>query len=224
MFLKDKFYFLELNLSCFITLWYSQNTLFLKLSNNRFGLHKSEILSLTIPTMSNMNTDSCVQAQLYPTLCDSTDYSQPGYLYIIFPRKEHWSELPFPTPEVPDPHIGHMDQTCGSYISSLQNLGNPFSPQKLYPFLLGITMLIQLRLRLGLSWLQYLNQRGNHYFTKQEVRGGTGFKTGWLISSLHQPQARGQPGTAVPGMKPEEKKTMPSSGILTGKGTSSRSL
>ena len=72
-------------------------------------------------------------------------------LYIIFPRKEHWSGLPFPTPEVPDPQIGPMDQTCGSHISSLQNLRNPFSSQKLNPFLLGTTMLIQLRSSLGLS-------------------------------------------------------------------------
>ena len=163
---------------------------------------------------------SCVQLFVTPWTIASQ-----APLSIRFPKKEHWSGLPFPTPEVPDPQIGPMDQTCGSYISSLQNLRNPFSPQKHNPFLLGTTMLIQLRWRLGLFSLQYLNQKGNHYFTKQEVRGGTGFKTGWLSSTVCVILRQGANRvTAVPGLKPEKRKTMPSSGILTGRGTSSRSL
>ena len=37
-------------------------------------------------------------AQLCPTLCKSTDYSQPGSLLIGFFRQECWSRLPFPLP------------------------------------------------------------------------------------------------------------------------------
>ena len=36
--------------------------------------------------------------QSCPTLCDPTDGSPPGSLPLGFPRQEHWSGLPFPSP------------------------------------------------------------------------------------------------------------------------------
>ena len=51
--------------------------------------------------MLAVNTNNliiCMCAQLCPTLCSSTDYSQPGCLLIGFFRQECWSGLPFPLP------------------------------------------------------------------------------------------------------------------------------
>ena len=39
----------------------------------------------------------CV-AQLCPTLCDPMDCSRQAPLSMGFPRQEHWSGLPFPSP------------------------------------------------------------------------------------------------------------------------------
>ena len=42
-----------------------------------------------------------------PTLCDPMDYiARQAPLSMGFPRQEHWSELPFPSPgDLPDPGI-----------------------------------------------------------------------------------------------------------------------
>ena len=37
--------------------------------------------------------------QLYLALCDPMDCSPPGPLSMGFSRQEHWSGLPFPSPE-----------------------------------------------------------------------------------------------------------------------------
>jgi len=36
--------------------------------------------------------------QSCPTLCDPIDGSPPGFPSLGFPRQEHWSGLPFPSP------------------------------------------------------------------------------------------------------------------------------
>ena len=49
---------------------------------------------------------ACLVAQLYLTLCNPMDYSLPGSPVNGFPRQEHWSKLPFPSPgDLPDPWI-----------------------------------------------------------------------------------------------------------------------
>ena len=50
-----------------------------------------------------------VLAQSHPALCDPMNYSLPGSPTMGFSRQEHWSGLPFPSPEeLADPGIEPM--------------------------------------------------------------------------------------------------------------------
>ena len=48
----------------------------------------------------------CLVAKLCPALCNPMDCSSQASLFLGFPRQEHWSGLPFPSPgDLPDPGI-----------------------------------------------------------------------------------------------------------------------
>ena len=49
------------------------------------------------------NCCMCLVGQSYPTLCDPTDCTHQAPLPMGFPRPEHWSREPFPSP-------GHLTQ------------------------------------------------------------------------------------------------------------------
>ena len=60
----------------------------------------------------------CVHIQLYVTLCDSMDYSPPGFSVHGISRQEYWSELSFPSPgDLPNPVI-----QAGSTILQMDSL------------------------------------------------------------------------------------------------------
>ena len=61
-----------------------------------------------VKNVKNANSDSivrvCVRAKLFLTVCGSWTIACLAPLPMEFSRKEHWSELPFPTPgNLPDP-------------------------------------------------------------------------------------------------------------------------
>ena len=60
-----------------------------------------------IPAQGSKACFVCVCIQSYPTLCDSVDCeAQQAPLSLEFSRKEYWSGLPFPSPEIfPNPGI-----------------------------------------------------------------------------------------------------------------------
>ena len=47
---------------------------------------------------SGQRANVCSVAQSCPTVCDPMDHSPPGSPVRGFPRQEHWSGLPFPSP------------------------------------------------------------------------------------------------------------------------------
>ena len=48
----------------------------------------------------------CLVAKLCPALCNPMDCSSQASLFLGFPRQEHWSGLPFPSPgDLPDPGV-----------------------------------------------------------------------------------------------------------------------
>ena len=48
----------------------------------------------------------CLVTKSCPTFCESMDYSCQAPLSMGFPRQEHWSGLPFPSPgDLPNPGI-----------------------------------------------------------------------------------------------------------------------
>ena len=50
-----------------------------------------------------------MHAQLYLPLCNSMDFSLPGFSVHRIPRQEYWIGLPFPSPGyLPDPEIKLM--------------------------------------------------------------------------------------------------------------------
>ena len=49
----------------------------------------------------------CVHAQSCWTLCDSTDCSPLGSLYMEFSRQEYFPGLPFPPGALPNPGVEH---------------------------------------------------------------------------------------------------------------------
>ena len=52
---------------------------------------------------------ACMHAQLCPILCDPWAIVHQAFLSIGFPKKEHWSGLPFLLPgDIPDPGFEHM--------------------------------------------------------------------------------------------------------------------
>ena len=48
--------------------------------------------------VGKVHVHACSVAQLCPTICDPVDCSRRAPLSMRFPRQEHWSGLPFPSP------------------------------------------------------------------------------------------------------------------------------
>ena len=71
-------------------------------------------------------------------LCDPMDCRPPAPLFIGFPRQEHWSGLPFPSPgDLPDPGIEPASSALsGGFFPTMP----PGKPQVFYSvFLLSFT-------------------------------------------------------------------------------------
>ena len=66
--------------------------------------------------------------QSCPTLCDSIDGSPQGSAVPEFSRQEHWSGLPFPSPEnLPNPGIEFRSPTLQADSLPTESLGKmPF--------------------------------------------------------------------------------------------------
>ena len=65
-------------------------------------------------------------AQLYLTLCNPMDYSPPGSSVQGFPRQEHWSGLPFPSPgDLPNPGMEPMPPVLAGGFFTTEPPGKP---------------------------------------------------------------------------------------------------
>ena len=62
----------------------------------------------------------------YTTLSEPTDCSPPGFSVHEFSRQEHWSGLPFPSPEeLPDPGIEPRSPALQADSLPLSHQGSP---------------------------------------------------------------------------------------------------
>ena len=61
---------------------------------------ESENFGLKLNIQKTKITATAKLLQSCPTLCDPIDSSSPGSLSLGFSRQEHWSGLPFPSPNL----------------------------------------------------------------------------------------------------------------------------
>ena len=70
---------------------------------------------------------TCVRlvTQLWPTLCNSTDYSPPGSSVHGISQQEYWSGLLFPSGDLPDPGIKPVSPAWQADSLPLSHQGSP---------------------------------------------------------------------------------------------------
>ena len=96
------------------------------------GKFKIKVPTDSVPTVRALFLTGyycCLVAKSFTTLCDPMDYSQNHTpLTIGFPRQEHWSRLPFPSPgDLPDSGIKAKSPAWWANSLPLGHLGCPFS-------------------------------------------------------------------------------------------------